>query len=201
MSKAPNAIRVVKKEQKESQLTHFIKERLDTEGLRTNKTGYCQIIARSPSSPVVQAAVSMGDDLAKAGIIVQLILASDQSDDETAATPAMDMLSHVGSCKKLNDTRLLDAHEQLVMDHSSAWIGDSMRRDPLKTDAFENYAKDNDDVVKWALSSFAELWRLAAPMKFACTDGSCDEIAAPHFLNAQGQGKSDSEKLNIGTRH
>ena len=38
--------------------------------------------------------------------------------------------------------RMLDAHEQLVIGPNSTWMGDCMRRDPTKRDAFQSFNVD-----------------------------------------------------------
>ena len=35
--------------------------------------------------------------------------------------------------------RLIEAHEQLVLGPETCWIGDSMRREPSKCDAYETF--------------------------------------------------------------
>jgi hypothetical protein len=52
------------------------------------------------------------------------------------------------------DPRLIEAHEQLVLGAQTCWIGDSMRRDPTKCDAFESYVEGCGEAAGCALVSF-----------------------------------------------
>ena len=52
--------------------------------------------------------------------------------------------------------RLIEAHEQLVLGPQTCWIGDSMRREPAKCDAYETYIDDCAETAgirRWSPSS------------------------------------------------
>ena len=60
----------------------------------------------------------------------------------------------------MSDIRLLDAHEQLVLDAATAWVGDCMRRDPSRRDTYEFYS-NCPVTARHAVCSFAQMWRTA----------------------------------------
>jgi hypothetical protein len=60
--------------------------------------------------------------------------------------------------------RLIEAHEQLVLGPQACWIGDSMRRDPTKCDAFESYVEGCGEAAGCALVSFERLWVACEPL-------------------------------------
>ena len=62
------------------------------------------------------------------------------------------------------DARLLDAHELLVLGPATAWIGDCMRRDPAKRDAYEFYSEDAPEAARSSARSFDRLWLNGTPL-------------------------------------
>ncbi|MEQ1576200.1 MAG: hypothetical protein ABL894_00975, partial [Hyphomicrobium sp.] len=71
----------------------------------------------------------------------------------------------VATLRHAPDARLLDAHEQLILGPSSVWVGDCMRRDPAKRDAYECYASDSAETAVWAKRSFDRVWVRAHPVR------------------------------------
>ena len=65
--------------------------------------------------------------------------------------------------------RLADAHEQLVINDAACWVGDCMRRDPSKRDAFECYAPAHPEASRTAAVSFARLWGACEPVTLRST--------------------------------
>ncbi len=63
------------------------------------------------------------------------------------------------------DVRLLDGHEQLAIGDRSAWIGDCMRREPLKRDAYESIAGTAPETAALAHRSFDRVWAFAGAGK------------------------------------
>ena len=60
--------------------------------------------------------------------------------------------------RMLTDLRFASAHEQLVLGQGRVWIGDCMRRDPAKRDAFEMYHDNHVSTAAHATASFSKLW-------------------------------------------
>lgn len=120
------------------------------------------VVARSPRSPVAEALRANADKIAAAGIAVRAIFSEADpihADDLTGpfATP--------DTCRAVRDRRLFAAHEQLVLASNSAWIGDSMRREPSKRDTYEHFDANSAPAVALATRSFERLWRTTVPVR------------------------------------
>lgn len=121
------------------------------------------LLARSPESPVAQALLTAPAALFSFGAprIIFTRLASTPSVPELPDAMA---LSVNRQFRLLADPRLLDAHEQLVLGTDCCWIGDCMRRDPMKRDAFETFAEGCGVTTGFAIKSFEHLWAIARPI-------------------------------------
>jgi hypothetical protein len=131
-----------------------------------------QIVARSMESPVVQAVAGLGEELADKGYKVRMILAQLDAESKPASW------SHDGrtvafahEVRWARHPRLIEAHEQLVLGPETCWIGDCMRRDPLKSDAFENYIEDCGEAAGCAAVSFERLWVASEPLTALAASG------------------------------
>ena len=67
--------------------------------------------------------------------------------------------------RMLTDQRFAAAHEQLSLGDGRVWIGDCMRRDPAKRDAFEMYHDNNLATAAHATASFAKMWDKSVPLR------------------------------------
>src|SRR5262249_10884562 len=90
------------------------------------------------------------------------------------------------------DVRLMDAHEQLVLDEQTSWIGDSMRREPLKHDAFETFAADCPDTARCLTVFFERLWQASEPIIDRRPTADEAEVTAPP--PAEPRGDNDGSK-------
>jgi hypothetical protein len=122
------------------------------------------VIARSPSSPVLVALVTLEAQITNAAVAVRAIVAETGPSPAPAAQPdagaQMPILSHV---RVFTDRRLMDAHEQLQVGAASTWIGDCMRRDPDRRDVFERFAPDCAATARLAGAAFDALWGRCQP--------------------------------------
>lgn len=151
---APNARPNVMAQEKEARLRAFISrhvESLKESGVAAGVTTY-RLLSLSMESPVALVLKSMLPELSAAGVRVEMVLLRRDGVVELEGA----------DCRVVTDTRLLDAHEQLVLDCATVWVGDCMRRDPLKRDAYELYS-DSPVTAGHAARSFAQIWRAAGP--------------------------------------
>ena len=122
-------------------------------------------IVRSVDSPLLQAIASLADEMAQGCVAVRLIVA--QADPETFSQ-AWRNASTGGDFEHeirwARNPRLIEAHEQLVLGPHTCWIGDSMRRDPSKSDAYESYIEDCGEAAGCAAVSFERLWTASDPL-------------------------------------
>ena len=160
----PSAV-VVKREQKEGQLRSFLETQLGLGGSpgRSLHGTTLRFLARSPESPAARALRALNGDIVRAGIKVEVIFALLENGDPSW----LEADAHGFACeiRHAANPRLLDAHEQLVIDESTAWIGDCMRRDPDKRDAFECFATDARETARYAAVSFSRLWSMSVPVR------------------------------------
>ena len=149
---------VSRHEDKEQRLRQFVQHHLS---MVSDRAHQLLVVARSLDSPVVKAIVGLEQAITAVGGSVRLILA--QVDDEVQCLAGSAM-----SCKHeirwARHPRLIEAHEQLVLGPQTCWIGDCMRRDPAKCDAFENYVEDCGEAAGCAAVSFERLWFASAPL-------------------------------------
>jgi hypothetical protein len=146
---------VVTKEDKETRLRTFIARHIEAQraaGAPAGETIY-RLLALSADSPAASALHHLQPELSAAGIKVEALLIRRSS---TSMPETVD-------CRFVTDIRLLDAHEQLVLDASTVWIGDCMRRDPLRRDSYELYSDACTATAARAVRSFAQIWRAAGP--------------------------------------
>lgn len=145
---------VMPREEKEARLRAFITNHLNVHraaGIASGVTTY-RLLALSAESPVARAFAELAPEITAAGISMQAVLT------RRDGQPMPDGID----CRFVTDVRVLDAHEQLVLDRATAWLGDCMRRDPLKRDAYEFYS-DSPVTASYASRSFTKIWDAAGP--------------------------------------
>ena len=183
-------IDIVRLEDKEAKLKAFIRTVVEQSHGQTGAVPSDQtvlLIARSVDSPVARAVAS----LVREGTITVpvksiLALVPRESGESTSGETLSALVGGMGA-RIVRDARLFDAHEQLVLGPASSWIGDCMRRDPMKRDAYECFAADCSKTAGWARTSFERLWAVcetmteetaaSAAIDSACVAGLPDEAA------------------------
>jgi len=142
------------REEKQARLKAFIAQHVET--LRCSgtaaETAY-RVLTLSAESAAARALAELAPEICAAGIKVEAVFVR-----RTAlATP------EGAECRFVIDSRLLDAHEQLVLDATTVWIGDCMRRDPSRRDSYESYSTACTVTAGHAIRSFAHIWHAAGP--------------------------------------
>src|SRR5262249_1536394 len=126
----PLCASVSRHEEKEQRLRQFVQHHIAGEGDRIPEL---LVVARSLDSPVVKAVAGLDQTIAAAGGSVRLILAQVDDEGQCATGNALKCRHEI---RWARHPRLIEAHEQLVLGPHTCWIGDCMRRDPMKCDAF-----------------------------------------------------------------
>jgi hypothetical protein len=186
-SKFPARAIVVKKEDKESAALGFIKADLERRA-ETRHPGEYLLLARSLESPVARALGSLSAELAAAGLAVRVVLTRPASSDSMPAPRPASLNLAEGAARVLCDVRFQEGHEQLVLDGKTVWIGDCMRRDPDRHDAYEFHSRDCETTARWASTSFERMWSMATPLSttVAADTSTADlEVADPSKLPPQ----------------
>ncbi len=153
----PSRMQVVRKEEKETRLQDFIRQELAELGDAAAGVR-CMILARSPDSPVARAVAAFASELDSHKIAPRVIFSSVQGDGTATPSAGADWLKGCNLCF-VRHPQLIDAHELLVMGHQASWIGDSMRRDPQKRDAYECYTRSSAPTAETTARSFEQIWQ------------------------------------------
>lgn len=162
------------------------------------------LLARSVDSPVARALASEAGEFAAAGIGLRVIFARIERLSEACLWPGNDRRSLVAAVRWARNTRLLDAHEQLVLDQTRVWIGDSMRRDPSVRDAYECHAEGCLETARRTLLAFERVWAASEPLTELGITSSRQSLPAPAEAEAVsgplGTGSDGTPPL-VSTRH
>lgn len=133
------------------------------------------LIALSVKSPVVGALkavlAEVTDDRFETRLVLARLPKNDPAEELAALAPA--------EIRWAKNPRMLDAHEQLVVGPNSTWMGDCMRRDPAKRDAFQSLNIDCPEAAGWAHVSFERIWQASSPL--AMLDNATANARAPQI--------------------
>ena len=202
-STVPPHVLVVRKEDKEQALKDFIS--LDISARKCQATGQANsylLVVQSLASPVAKALAALSPEIARSGVTVRAILTRREPGFITNDSLASPLLAVAGGWRLLSDIRMLDAHEMLVLGNASAWIGDCMRRDPSKRDAFERFSHDCALTATWARMSFERLWAKATPLLPSLTLERTVHQAGEFDVNASAAALSEvAPAVTVSTRH
>jgi hypothetical protein len=161
---------IVRKDEKETKLRGFVERFLDARRASSAvqgadpATSACHIVARSSDSPVAKVLVDLLPEFSSQGLSIKAIHALPGDAQLFTGPPSVWAPPRI-ECRRAGDVRLLEAHELLILGPRTAWVGDCMRREPAKGDAYEFYADDCQDMAAAALRSFNRLWAIAKPMR------------------------------------
>ncbi len=156
----PARLVIANRGEKEAKLKTFIVQDLADAAAGSTYT----LVARAPDSPVAAALMAAAADVAAAHIAIRVVLFETDCFSEDSATTSLLECAHA-EVRVLHDIRFAAAHEQLVLSGNRVWIGDCMRRDPAKRDAFEMTHVGDAKAARHTEASFAKLWAAAKPVK------------------------------------
>ena len=165
--KIASYIDIVRLEDKETKLKAFIRTVVEQAASRDNpeaESNILLLIARSVDSPVAKAVASLVREGAIAAPLRTILALMPRDDSDAAAVATFTALAGGHGGQLIRDIRLFDAHEQIVLGPAASWVGDCMRRDPMKRDAYECYAPDCAKTAGWARTSHERLWSVCEPM-------------------------------------
>jgi len=157
---SPSRLMTMSRTDKETRLKEFIVESL----LVLAETPDCDsvtLMVRNADSPTARALYAALSDNPLVAHDIRVIVADVRVEDP--AQPSLRDMAGI-EFRQLADTRFDASHEQLVIGRTHVWIGDCLRRDPNKRDAFELYHKADQVARKCATISFERLWARAKPM-------------------------------------
>lgn len=198
--KALPTVTVIKKEEKEAKLKAFIADHFARrDGLAGGQAAdrVYLLIARSYESPVVRA---LSGAITELGItdatLKALVLVPGNHPADT--WPAN--LIEVTDLRITSDIRLLDAHEQLWLDAETVWVGDCMRREPSKRDAYECYADGCETTAKSVETAFNHLWEKGRAIVIEAAFASPADVGVvePHLAHVT---QTEPVAPTASTRH
>jgi len=186
----PLRVSIARHADKEQSLRQFLLRHLA--GTEPGQLSDLQIVARSLDSPLIKAITSLGQDIAGAGLSVRLILA--QLDQAPTPQAWARLVPFAHEIRWAKHPRLIEAHEQLVIGPETCWIGDCMRRDPAKCDAYESFIEGCGEAAGGAAVSFERLWLASQAVAVGAPRAAIAALAAP-------PPPRDGTGPTIGTRH
>ncbi len=184
---SPSRLMTMSRTDKEARLKDFICEALTACREASAHDDSITLFVRNPDSPVARALhAALSEGCAEAARI--RILICDTNADEPSAPSLLDNTD--ADCRVLADASFGPAHEQLAIGHTHVWIGDCLRRDPTKRDAFELYHPNDPAIGVFATASFEKLWPRGRPLKMP--------RLSPEIIAAQSD---DQAELPRNPRH
>lgn len=182
---------VVRKDEKETKLTEFIErflagrraeQALDASSVTASAT--CFVVARSADSPVAKVLQNLLPEFSAQDIAIKALYALPGEGSPFAGSPSPWAPPRI-ECRRAGDMRLLEAHEILILGPRTAWVGDCMRREPDKGDAYEFYADDCMEMAAAALRSFHRLWAIAKPVRPRVVSVNLNPVPLPQLAAAK----------------
>ncbi|RUP07884.1 hypothetical protein [Hyphomicrobium sp.] len=172
---SPSRLMMVARTDKEARLKDFIGDGLlpRDEGLADRKC--LTLFVRNPDSPVARALCAAWSEGRVDNTRIRILICDTNS--EEAASGALFDIAHA-EFRVLADQNFGSAHEQLVVGEKSVWIGDCLRRDPTKRDAFELFHPNETTTAVFATASFEKLWVRGRPLKPFKSESVAPEIIA-----------------------
>lgn len=180
---------VVQKEFREASLIELIQRDLSARRLiggAATKACY-RLIARSLDSPAARALCAVAPDAISLGIEIRVVLLK----FSTVSEGTEHFLPAGVAWRLVSDPRFLDAHEQLVLSSRTTWIGDCMRRDAGKRDAYQFTYENCEETASLAARSFESIWDAAEPL----------DVGATQTLRAQVPGLIEASLLAATGSH
>jgi hypothetical protein len=161
----PLRMSVTRRGEKEQRLGEFIGDYLaEVHTAAPRPRSEILLIARSVESPVVKAISSFAPEIVAASFGVRMIVAQTDAESMPRGWSLSDAVEVDCEVRWARKPRLIEAHEQLVLGPETCWIGDSMRREPAKCDAYETYIEECAKTATSAIISFERLWRTSEPL-------------------------------------
>lgn len=202
ITKSQPCIELVRRSDKEERLVQFIGSyvRAVRDGeVDDPRQQQLTCVAKSLHSPVMRALERVADEIAAAKLDLHAIITEPRAAEAPSGT--LDALLH--SVRIATDPRLLDAHEQLTLGGTHTWIGDSMRRDADKRDAFERFETACAETNKRGRACFDRFWGICEPVVLVSSttehQGAEEQSAPAGSCSVVAQ--DGRESALVSTRH
>ena len=161
----PFRMSVTRRGEKEQRLGEFIATYLSDAGnVSARPRSEILVVARSVESPVIKALAANATDIVAGGSSVRMIVAQADAESMPRGWTLSDTVEVECEVRWARKPRLIEAHEQLVLGPETCWVGDSMRREPAKCDAYETFVDNCARTASSTIMSFERLWRTSEPL-------------------------------------
>jgi hypothetical protein len=160
---------------KETRLKEFVGEAFSARGEGPAQKLCVTLFVRNADSPAARALYAAWSE----GLIdgAQILVALGEANVEDPAAPSVFDIRGA-HFRVISDARFGAAHEQMTIGHSRVWLGDCLRRDPAKRDAFELYHGNDTTSCVFAIASFEKIWSRAKPQNVQGAESLSPEIIA-----------------------
>jgi hypothetical protein len=172
---SPSRLMMVARTDKEARLKDFIGEGLAPHAEDPARDNDVTLFVRNPDSPVARGLYAAWSEGHAENARIRILIC-DTNCEEPAAASLLDIAG--AEIRVLADPSFGPAHEQLVVARGHVWIGDCLRRDPTKRDAFELYHPNDVEKRVFASASFEKLWVRGRPLKLLKSESVSPEIIA-----------------------
>lgn len=172
---SPSRLMMVARTDKEARLKDFIGEGLAPPDEDPARDIYLTLFVRNPDSPVARGLYGAWTEGRAENARIRVLIC-DTNSEEPATASLLDIAG--AEFRVLADPSFGPAHEQLVVGRNHVWIGDCLRRDPTKRDAFELYHPNDPKNGVFASASFEKLWERGRPLKLLKSESVSPEIIA-----------------------
>lgn len=171
-------------------------DRLAEQPLDEAATPRISLIARSPLSPVAAALLARSDDLKPHRPSVSAIFAELGPEGAIAefreGIAGLDVPAGTGEpIRWARNTRLHEAHEQLLLGTDMCWSGDCMRREPGKPDSLDLFETQAPKAVRLGVLAFDAIWAISQQVP-ASRLGVTSAAGSP-----SPRTQSDEERLSL----
>ncbi len=189
---SPSRPTVTVRTDKEERLKDFVGEGLARSAEEPARDMSVTAFLRNPDSPAARALSAVCQEGRAEGARIRVLIC-DTNVDEPLPASVMDIAG--AEFRIFSHSRFAAAHEQLVVGRRRVWIGDCLRRDPTKRDAFEVFHLEDEATHLFATISFERLWALGRPIK----PSPAESVSAE--LIAAGRAVSEPGSLPPNPRH
>jgi len=189
---SPSRSVVTTRTDKEERLKDFLTEGLALRADHPAGDDFVTAFLRNPDSPAARALSAVCLDGLAEGPPIRILICDTRANDP-AATSVLDIVG--AEIREFADLRFGAAHEQLVVGPTRVWIGDCLRRDPSKRDAFELFHANDAATHLFAAASFEHLWARGRPMI-----STREKSVSPEIITA-GKSADEQGALPRNPRH
>lgn len=148
-----------------SRFAGFYLDRLSVAEDANERHRSVSLLVRSPLSPAAVALIDAMKEFQALGVGMRIAFVRLEPEPALAhwleLTEQSSLDAPAVAVRWARHPALIDAHEQLVLGVNMTWIGDCMRREPERRDAYETFHTFDNAAARQASGSFEALWAMS----------------------------------------